>query len=139
MKTKKITLAIVLLLTAGLSISMQAQEHLSALVKKCETMDNVDMNVAQNKNRETKKPERVIKTLTIKDNPKLVDEFVAAFAKDKEAAYRVIEKKQEGRIVPSFYRFANGKTDISYSFSIDQKGLVTITATERYDYEDLGG
>ncbi|MCD8270465.1 MAG: hypothetical protein LUD46_19855 [Parabacteroides sp.] len=55
MKTKKTILLAALLLLGSICGVSQAQENLNALMKKCETMDKIDMNVIYNKNRETKK------------------------------------------------------------------------------------
>ena len=64
MKAKKTILLCVILLLGGLTEGLKAQENLNALMKKCENMDTIDMNVIYNKNRETKKTEKIIKTVT---------------------------------------------------------------------------
>ena len=102
-------------------------------------MDTIDMNVIYNKNRETKKTEKIIKTVTFSNDQKLLDEFVAAFEKDKNAAYKIIDDKKSGKLLPSFYRFGSGKTDISYSLSVSKSGKVTVSKIERFDYDPKKG
>lgn len=133
MKTKKTILAMAALLIGSITMNLQAQENLNALFKKCESMDNVNMNVIYDKDRETKKAEKIIKTIGFKNNPQLVNEFLAAFNKDKEAAYKVIEEKKNGKVMPSFYRFAKGKGDVSFTFSISGENEVSVTMIERFD------
>nr|WP_129733012.1 DUF5024 domain-containing protein [Parabacteroides goldsteinii] len=135
MKAKKIILLCVILLAGCITEGLKAQETLNALMKKCENMDTIDMNVIYNKNRETKKTEKIIKTVTFSNDQKLLDEFVAAFEKDKNAAYKIIDDKKGGKLLPSFYRFGSGKTDISYSLSVSKSGKVTVSKIERFDYD----
>lgn len=139
MKAKKTILLCVILLLGGLTEGLKAQENLNALMKKCENMDTIDMNVIYNKNRETKKTEKIIKTVTFSNNQKLLDEFVVAFEKDKDAAYKIIDDKKSGKLLPSFYRFGSGKTDISYSLSVSKSGKVTVSKIERFDYDPKKG
>lgn len=139
MKAKKTILLCVILLLGGLTEGLKAQENLNALMKKCENMDTIDMNVIYNKNRETKKTEKIIKTVTFSNNQKLLDEFVVAFEKDKDAAYKIIDDKKSGKLLPSFYRFGSGKTDISYSLSVSKSGKVTVSKIERFDYDSKKG
>lgn len=135
MKTKKTILLCVILLVGCMTEGLKAQETLNALMKKCENMDTIDMNVIYNKNRETKKTEKIIKTVTFSNDQKLLDEFVAAFEKDKNAAYKIIDDKKSGKLLPSFYRFGSGTTDISYSLSVSKSGKTTISKIERFDYD----
>lgn len=138
MKTKNIFLTAALLLAGVCGGSVQAQEHLSALVKKCESMDKVDMNVIYDKNKETLKTEKVIKSIQFTDE-QLAKEFLAAFEKDKEKAYKVIDGKGNGRIVPSFYRFSVGNTDISYSADFSKSGNTSISVIERFNNDPKKG
>ena len=59
---------------------------------------------------------------------------MAAFDKDKNAAYKIIDDKKSGKLLPSFYRFGSGNTDISYSLSVSKSGKVTVSKIERFDY-----
>ncbi len=122
MKAKKTILLCVILLLGGLTEGLKAQENLNALMKKCENMDTIDMNVIYNKNRETKKTEKIIKTVTFSNNQKLLDEFVTAFEKDKDAAYKIIddkERKTAAFILP-FRKREDGYFLFTVSFQIRQ-------------------
>lgn len=127
MKTKHVFIVALVLLLGNFSIDVVAQSNLDALVKKCETMDSVNMNILKNKDPQTKKIIRVIKTITIRDNPSLTNEFIEAFKKDEEQAFRVVDEKIGQKVYPSYYQFDN----VSYSFSITKDGKITsISAIE---------
>lgn len=117
-----------------------AQTNLNALMKKCESMEKVNVDMLYDKDRKTKKPvKEVIKiTFSIKDNPKLLDEFLDAFRKDKEAAYKVMESKTNGKVVPSFYRFVVGTSDISFLLEgwDNRDGKIQVTKIERFDFKE---
>lgn len=134
MKSGKVLAVAALLLVGSVLTGVQAQEHLKALVKKCESLDKVDMDVIYDKNRETKKTEKVIKSLSFTD-AQLMNEFLAAFEKDKEAAYKVIETKKKGKIQPSYYCFFSGTTDTAYSFDVRDSGKVSVSVIEKYNQD----
>lgn len=77
----------------------------------------------------------------------MLDEFLDAFRKDKESAYKVMESKIDGKVMPSFYRFAAGTSDISFSLEdLNKKfkgneymlrnGEIRITKIERFDFKE---
>ena len=154
MKTKKIILSMALLVV-GTSISeLVAQEHLNALMKKCESLDNVSVEVIYNKDPKTKKPEKNVVSVTFyrQENAKLLNDFLDAFKKDREAAYRVMEEKMNGKVMPSLYRFSGaGDLDITYTVEevksvfprnsphYREKGDIRITKVERLNYSEQGG
>jgi poly(A) polymerase Pap1 len=113
MKTRNLIVVAILLLTGSLSADLFAQETLKALIKKCESMENVNVNVVRSKNKETRELEQEMTSISFRNNQALVNEFIAAFAKDKEMADQEIENKSNGKITNLFYRFG----DVSYSFS----------------------
>ena len=88
MKTRNLILTAVLLMAGSWAGDLLAQTNLNALMKKCESKDKVNVEVIYDKYRKTKKPVKEVITITFstKDNPKLLDEFINAFQKDKEAA-----------------------------------------------------
>lgn len=150
MKTKRIILATALLFSVAGIGKIKAQESINALMQRCETIDNVNVEVLYEKNPKTKKAEKNIVTITFfeKDNPKLLEDFLAAFKKDREAAYKVIENKKNGKVMPSYYRYVSGTTDITYTLETGKRGFgptsfnkgdVSITRIERFDYSDQGG
>lgn len=126
MKTKHVFIVALLLLIGNFSFELMAQETLKALFKKCETLDNVDMNIVRQRNPETKAVSQVITSVTIKDNPTLVKEFEEAFRKDEPNATQVIENKKNGKLRPSFYQFGR----VSFSYSESSSGKVSITMIE---------
>lgn len=149
MKTRNFILTAVLLMVGSLAGDLLAQANLNALMKKCESMEKVNVDVIYDKDRKTKKPVKEVITITFsrKDNPKLLDEFLDAFRKDKEAAYKVMESKIDGKVMPSFYRFAAGTSDISFSLEdLNKKfkgneymlrnGEIRITKIERFDFKE---
>lgn len=149
MKTRNFILTAALLMAGSWAGDLLAQANLNALMKKCESMEKVNVDVIYDKDRKTKKPVKEVITITFsrKDNPKLLDEFLDAFRKDKEAAYKVMESKIDGKVMPSFYRFAAGTSDISFSLEdLNKKfkgneymlrnGEIRITKIERFDFKE---
>jgi hypothetical protein len=129
MKTRHLIAVAILLLTGSLANGLSAQETLKALVKKCQNMENVSVSVVRNKNKETKKPEQAITSISFNDNQALENEFIAAFEKDRALADQEIENKSNGRITNMFYRFG----EVSYSFSHDDDGSASVSVIEKYE------
>ena len=149
MKTRNLILSAVLLVAGTGANSLLAQKNLNALMKRCEAMDKVNVEVIYDKDRKTKKPVKEVVTITfsVKDNPKLLDEFLKAFQLDKEATYKVVETKANGKVMPSLYRFAVGTTDITYSMDdlelkykgnayMLRNGNIRVTKIERFDFRE---
>lgn len=149
MKTRNLILTVTLLMAGSWASNLMAQTNLNALMKKCESMEKVNVDVIYDKDRKTKKPVKEVITVTFsrKDNPKLLDEFFDAFRKDKEAAYKVMESKIDGKVMPSFYRFAVGTSDLSFSLEdLNKKfkgneymlrnGEIRVTKIERFDFKE---
>ncbi|MDU1903803.1 MAG: DUF5024 domain-containing protein [Dysgonomonas sp.] len=118
MKAKNLIILILLVLAGGLSSDVFAQENLKAFVVKCESNESVKMTVVRQRNPNTKKVTQVITSISIKSNPTLVNELLAAFKKDEENTTQSIETKKNGKIVPEYYSFGN----TSYSLSIKDDG-----------------
>ena len=127
MKTKSLIVAAIFLVVGSFSMDMFAQDALKALVQKCENMENVNVNVVRSRNKETRKLERLVTSISFSDNQALVNEFIAAFNKDKDMADQEIENRSGGKITNVFYIFG----DRSYSFSQDDDGSASITVIER--------
>ena len=87
---------LLLFIMSSLSMELVAQENLNALVKKCETMPSLEVDVIKNKNEETKKLEVSVIAISIENNQALVNEFLSAFEKDKEDATKTIENSANG-------------------------------------------
>ncbi len=130
MKKKSLILIAIMLIAGSISTEVFAQEAIKALVKKCENMQNVNINIVRSRNKDTKKLERVVKNISFSNDKILADEFIAAFEKDREMADKEIENMSNGKLDNLFYRFGNS----SYSFSYDKEGgSVSITVIERED------
>lgn len=116
-------LAIVLIVIAGcFSATVSAQENLNALMKKCEAMDDVSLNVVQQRDPKTKKINQIIRTVKFSNKKALVDDFLKAFQTDKNEAVQAIESKKYGKMVPSYYQFIENSKQISYSFRMSEDG-----------------
>jgi hypothetical protein len=120
MKTKVLALAAIIGLTSLVS-TVSAQERIYALFKKCETMENVDMNVIREKNSEGKLAPSII-TIRIRDNEALVNEFLAAFKAEEPNMTSIIENKRAGKLVPTMVKFE----DITFSFNLSDKANATV-------------
>ncbi|MDR1369751.1 MAG: DUF5024 domain-containing protein [Dysgonamonadaceae bacterium] len=124
MKIKNLLFIAIILLIGGLTNDLIAQEHLKAVIKKCESADNVDVTVVRQKDKETLKVKQSITTIRIPFSHKLTDEILAAFEKDEPSAYEVIYSKKNGKIVPQFFRFKN----VSFSLSINNnRGILNFS------------
>ena len=114
-----------LLIVSSFSMELEAQENLDALVKKCETMKSVEMQVIRTKNEQTKKLEVEMIKITINEDQELINEFFAAFKKDEDKVQQVIEKKQgkQRKIMSLLYYFEKAM----YKLSEDEKaGCATV-------------
>ncbi len=125
MKIKNVLLIATILIITGLSSDLMAQNALRAMVKKCESADNVEVNVVRKKDKETMKLKQSITTIRIKSNKALIDEFIAAFEKDEPSAYEVIYTKKDGKIVPQYFKFK----DVSFSFSTRTSNSVWLSGS----------
>ncbi|MDH6534433.1 DUF5024 domain-containing protein [Parabacteroides sp. 52] len=114
MKTKHFLLIALLLITGSVCSEIYGQTHIKALVKKCETMDNVELSRVRDRD-PAKNRQRTVTSIMFKNNEELLDLFIEAAKKDEADATQIIESKVNGKMVPSFYRFGNT------SFSISQK------------------
>lgn len=125
MKAKSVI--VLILLIGGFCLDISAQQNIKAVVKKCESMESVEMTVIRKRNKDTKQLEKAITTINFKSNPSLVDEFVQAFKQDEPSATQVIDKYVNGKLVPQFYRFDG----VSVSFSLDENGNASISVIEK--------
>ena len=94
-----------LLISSSFSTKLIAQESLDALIKRCETMSAVDMNVTRSRDAKTKEVVREVITITFSDNAALSNQFLSAFKKEEANAISVTETRAKGRINSVYYRF----------------------------------
>ena len=113
---------LIVLAAGSFTITASAQDTLNALMNKCESMDDVNMDVIQQRNPSTKKLTQVIKSVSIKNNKALIDDFLKAFEADKNEAIQAIYSKKNGKMVPSYFQFKTGSKNVSYSFSMKNNG-----------------
>lgn len=132
MKNNNVLMMACLLLAGSFSMDLSAQEHLAAVVKKCEAIESVDIRVIHQRDPATKKLQQVIKSLDINKSPAIVNEILSAFEKDKERAVQAIDGKTNGKLMPQYYTFSDGKINVSYSVSISDSGDVNLTVIEQY-------
>ncbi|MDR0699127.1 MAG: DUF5024 domain-containing protein [Tannerella sp.] len=125
MKTRIKLLFGLIWLLGFFSIEASAQEAVKALIKKCESMDMVDINIIRTRDRDTKEV-RSVTTVRIESNPVLVKEFQDAFqkaydtdfSKSKDVADKEVINKRGGKIVNLLYKYDN----VTYSFSVMDDG-----------------
>ena len=132
MKTNRLIISVIFFLTGSLFVNLSAQEALRAIVKKCETMDNIECNIVKARDEKTKKVTQYIVSFKFSKNEALKKEILAAFEKDKESANRENIRKKDG-LIDITYFFSNGH----YSFREDKNGDMTFTARD-YFSGDIG-
>jgi esterase/lipase len=133
MKTSRLIITGVLIITGSFFVNLSAQEALKAIVKKCENMDGVKTSVIKNNtvkvsNQVTSKEKKSIIDIRFANNEELKKEILVAFEKEQDQADQSIEDKESGRIIRLFYRF--GET--SYSYSEDKNGNISFTVIEKF-------
>lgn len=130
MKTNRIMVVMAILLIAGcFSTELVAQEAIKALVKRCETMNNVNISIVRNKNKDTKEVSRSITSIDFSNNDALTKEFVAAFEKERNQADQEMENRSNGKVNSLYYTFGN----TTYSFSVNEDGRVSVSVIEKND------
>jgi hypothetical protein len=125
MKTKKARFFMLSLAFAGFSLGMSAQVHLDALIKRCETLESVDMEMVKNKGKFDKNVETKTVNIRITNNKKLVYEFLDAFKKDSPNAEQAMfrKKKESGEI--NYYQSQFPKQ--TYTIVVKEAGNANIT------------
>ena len=128
MKTNRLFITVVLIITGSFFMNISAQEALKAIVEKCESIDNVTVSIVRDRNKETKKVTRVITSINFKDNEALKKEILSAFEKDRDMADQEIENRQSGRISHMFFRFGQS----NYTFTESEDGTFSFSVLENY-------
>ncbi|MDR1344382.1 MAG: DUF5024 domain-containing protein [Tannerellaceae bacterium] len=128
MRTKHVVLTAVLLIAAGLAQSLQAQENIRAMIKKCET-DSVDMSIVIERDPATRKPREMVTAVHIKNDEALVNEFIEAFKKDEAMATESISRRHpDGRLLPSVVEF----DDLMFIITVNAKENANVSMIEKY-------
>jgi len=129
MKTNRLLITVVLIISGGFLVNLSAQKALNAVVAKMEKMDNISVNIVKDKDKDTKKVILSIMNFNFKNNESLKKEILSAFEKDKEMADRESENKEQGRRTSLLYRFGN----TSFSYSEDKDGNISFSVRENSD------
>ncbi|MDR1762605.1 MAG: DUF5024 domain-containing protein [Dysgonamonadaceae bacterium] len=122
MKTEKSSFIAAVLFAISFNTAVYAQSRIDALISKCENLESVDMEVIKQKSKESK-TERKIINLKIKDNQKLVGDFLAAFKKDESNADRTVSQK---RGVKEMMNFQFGETMYSITTRDGKDAIITV-------------
>ena len=126
MKTNRLFITAAIIIAGSFIVDISAQDALKAIAKKCETMDNVDISVVRNRNKETKKVDQYIMSITFEKNESLKKEILAAFDKERVNADQEIEDRKDGRVRSMMLRFGSSL----YSISENPNGRVSFSVNE---------
>ena len=143
MKRNRLFITVAAIVAGSFLINISAQDALKAIAKKCETLENVDVSVVRNRNKETKKVEMYIMSVNIKNNESVKKEIVkendalkkeilAAFEKDRINADQEVEDRKNGKIRELLLRFGSS----SYTFSESHSGNFSFSVIEDYGNKD---
>jgi len=132
MNTRNVVIAVIFLLLGSFAtMELKAQDAIKALMKKCESMENVTIDVIRNRNsvtgRRPKNANNVIIRISYKSssNQSLDQEIIAAFQKDRDRADREMINKSDGKIIRMNFIFGN--SNFSYNYDAEND-MINITA-----------
>ncbi len=132
MKTTKAILSLFIILTSfGLS-KLNAQENLWRWVEKYKKDTSIDVTIITNNNPESKKVDKEIYSIVISDSPKIIDELINAYNKDKQNAYSHSERRSKGKDVSYHCVFKNKDINETFSFSFGRANSVTLSIIKSY-------
>ena len=134
MKTNRLIILVILLITGSFFVNISAQEALRAIAKKCETLDNIECNIVKSRNHKTQEVAHYMMSFKFSKNETLRKEILAAFEKDKGVAIRESIRKKDG-LMNITYFFVNGQ----YSFKEDENGDMIFTARDILSKKDTVG
>jgi len=129
MKSSNVVIAFIFLLLGSVSVELNAQETIKALLKKCENMGSITVSIIREKDKETGEITRDITNVSFKSdsNPALEKEFIAAFQKDEDNADRVTKNISNGKVTNMSFRF--GKTTYNYTYN-QRTDMVSVNVNE---------
>ncbi|MDR1719008.1 MAG: DUF5024 domain-containing protein [Dysgonamonadaceae bacterium] len=130
MKTKRIYVSILVLLTGFISSEVIAQSTIDALIKKCETLESIDMEVIKNKKKGDKEAENRVVSIRITDDQALVEEFIAAFTKDSDNADQQTIRKSKNK---ALYSLKFGKVDYTLNATGNKNARITVRTGSFFD------
>lgn len=129
MKAYRTIIAIVLL--AGLTMpGALAQKALEALRTKCQLDGQIPKTIITHRDKQTGEKTFTTVQIDIRNNPVLVQEFLAAFAKDEPQAYMIAKVEQNGRSLPKLFQFANEGQSVWYGMIFRDPANVQVIYTQ---------
>ncbi|MDR1224630.1 MAG: DUF5024 domain-containing protein [Tannerella sp.] len=126
MKTNRLIITVVLIITGSFFMNLSAQEALKAVMEKIEKTEG-NKRIVYTISGEKSKRKTIMTSISFEYNEELEKEILAAFEKDKDQADRKIESKENGEIS---LRYSFGKISYSYSPKKNKKGWVSFTVME---------
>jgi lipopolysaccharide export LptBFGC system permease protein LptF len=133
MKTNRLIITVILIITGSFLVNLSAQEALKAVAKKCEDVEGVKTSVIRNNSTKVRNggistEKKSIIDIRFANNEALKKEILAAFEKDKEQADKIIEDKESGKIVNLHYCFGN----TTYFYSENKNGNISFSIMEKF-------
>jgi hypothetical protein len=119
MKSNRLIITGILIITGSFFMNLSAQEALKAVVKKCENTEGVKVSIIKSQKVTKEKVVSSVINISFVNNEALKKEILAAFEKDQDQADQSIMDKESGKITRLHYRF--GEADYSYLESKDGK------------------
>ena len=130
MKMKHVIALFLFVAAGGFSLNASAQQSIYDLIKKCETMPDIDMSTVQdNSEQNGQRVGNTIITVTIRNNPELIRQFQAAFEREKTNASRTIENRRNGVVSPTYTFEADGKS-IVCTLKLREEDSATVSYIE---------
>jgi len=126
MITRYLMIAIVLLSAGFFTTEVHAQENIKAMIKKCESMDEViEADIVRYNDPRIKKLSRSTILIKMLATPALEQQLEEAFRKDSAKATQAVEQKKDGKVSHMLYRFDSS----TYSYTISND-TISIQARE---------
>jgi len=126
MKKRHLLIAIILLSAEICTMKVQAQENIKAMIKKCESMEEViEADIVRYNDPRIKKLSRSTILIKLITSPALEQQLEEAFRKDSAKATHAVEQKKDGKVSQMLYRF--DASTYSYTISND---TISIQARE---------
>ena len=117
-----------LVFLAGSAASALAQENLLAMIKKCESMNDVDLTVmTQPKHWKERNNMTIVKF----KNPQLEKEFQTAFMKDKDNASNLNYMRENGKTNPQIITFLSDGRELRFIFG-EENDKTVVSFFDKY-------
>lgn len=118
-----------LLMCVG-TLQVAAQKNIDKLVEELENRDDTSINSVVKRNPETRKIEKVVKSISVKDE-KIGKRLIAAFEKDEEYAETAIKDmpkgRKDGKKANFTFIYRQKEEKRTYTLAVDEAGNVSMT------------